>query len=313
MKKLIILPLYLLPVITAFAQEDSTAVITEEVELILEPEDNFIHRTYNATRIINGHSIETLEKGVLEFRIEHRFGDMAGDMGGAQNWFGFDNASDIRFAFEYGITDRLMVGLGRNKGTGAPYRSLVDSFVKYRLLRQQKTGMPVSVTLLGVATGSYQKASADVSQVAHFPEWQHRLAYATQANIAKKFGNRLSLSLMPTLVYRNYVAADDQNALFALGGALKFNLSPRRAIIIEYYHTFAQDGQRPTAMSSFGPGYRNSLGIAYEWDTFGHNFTINLTNSKGFTETQFIPYTFEDWGKGQFRFGFSISRKFSKG
>jgi len=37
-----------------------------------------------------------------------------------------------------------------------------------------------------------------------------------------------------------------------------------------------------------------------------------LTNSKGFTETQFIPYTFEDWAKGQFRLGFCIGRKFER-
>jgi len=306
MNKLTFLPLYLLPIITTYAQEDSTAVtMEEEVELIQEPEDNFIHKTYNATRIINGHSNETLEKGVLEFRIEHRFGDIAGDNGGAQNWFGLDNASDIRFAFEYGITDRLMVGLGRNKGTGAPYSSLVDGFVKYKLLQQQKVGMPVSVTLLGLSTGTYMKASPDVSQVSHFPKWQHRLAYAASANIARKFGTRLSLSLIPTFVYRNYVASNDVNALFALGGAAKVNITPRNAIIVEYYQTFVKDG--------FRSGFKNSFGIAYEWDTFGHNFTINLTNSKGFTETQFIPYTFEDWLKGQFRFGFSISRKFSKG
>lgn len=313
MNKILLTPLALCIAVQLSAQEDTATAVTEEVGFVEEPEDPYIRRTYNATRIINGHSVETLEKGVLEFRIEHRFGDMAGDQGGAQNWFGFDNASDIRFAFEYGITDKLMIGLGRNKGTGAPYRSLVDGFVKYRLLHQKKTGMPVSLTLLGVATGTYMKASPDMSQVAHFPEWQHRLAYATQANIARKFGNWLSLSVMPTFVYRNYVAADDVNALFAIGGSAKVNITPTKAIILEYYHALSSGGTRPADASAFGPGYRNSLGIAYEWDTFGHNFTINLTNSKGFTETQFIPYTFEDWLKGQFRFGFSISRKFTKG
>jgi hypothetical protein len=291
--------------LVSFAQEDTLALPTEDVPLVEEPEDLFIHKTYNSTRIINGHSIETLDKGVLEFRIEHRFGDIAGSNGGVQNWYGLDNAADIRFAFEYGITDRLMVGLGRSKGTGAPYRSLVDGFVKYRLLRQQTHGMPVSVTLAGIATGTYMKASPDVSQVSHFPEWQHRLAYASEVNIARKFGTRLSLSVIPTFVYRNYVAAGDLNALFALGGAAKFNITPKKAIIVEYYQTFAGAGYRT--------GFRNSFGIAYEWDTFGHNFTINFTNSRGFVETQFIPYTTENWMKGQFRFGFSIARKFSKG
>jgi len=305
MKKNLLIPLVLLTFAVAYGQDDSLSVTEEEVELVEIPDDPYIRNTYNSTRIINGHSVETLGKGVLEFRIEHRFGDFAGDNGGVQNMFGFDNASDIRFALEYGITDKLMIGLGRSKGTGAPYRSLIDGFVKYRVLHQKTSGMPVSMTVLGVATGTYMKANPDVSEIAHFPNWQHRLAYATQVNIARKFGNRLSLSLMPTFVYRNYVAAGDINALFSLGGSAKINITSTKAIIVEYYQNLHEDEVRTS-------GFKNSFGIAYEWDTFGHNFTINLTNSKGFVETQFIPYTFEDWAKGQFRLGFSITRKFIK-
>jgi len=81
----------------AFGQ-DSTQTIIESTQLAEETYSEPI-RTFESTRIINGHSVENLRKGVLEFRIEHRFGDMAGSNGGAQNWFGFDNASDIRMAF----------------------------------------------------------------------------------------------------------------------------------------------------------------------------------------------------------------------
>lgn len=283
------------------AQEDSTVVVVEELEFE-GPEKEELGNTFNSTRIINGHSVETLDKGILEFRIEHRFGDVAGTNGGVQNWFGFDNAADIRFGFEYGVTKNLMIGLGRSKGTGAPYRSLLDGFAKYRILRQEKNGMPISLSVLGVTTLTYMKASPDISKVEHFPEFAHRLAYATQINIAKKFGNRLSLSIMPTYVHRNYVAADDVNGLFSIGGAVKFGINRHWAIVVEYYQNIQSNDVRTTN--------KNSLGIAVEWVTFGHNFTFNFTNSKGFGETQFIPYTFEDWTKGQFRLGFTISRKF---
>lgn len=287
----------------AFGQEDTVAVM-QEVDPGSYQENKAVTQTFYSTRIINGHSVETLRKGVLEFRIEHRFGDVAGSNGGVQNWFGFDNAADIRFAFEYGITNDLMVGLGRSKGTGAPYRSLLDGFVKYRLLRQKKQGMPVSMTLLGTSSLTYMKASPDISKVEHFPEFAHRFAYSTQLNIAKKFGRRLSLAVMPTYVYRNYVAANDVNGLFSIGGAVKYGISSTWAIVVEYYQNIHGSDVRQSNT--------NSLGIAVEWVTFGHNFTINLTNSRGFGETQFIPYTFESWSKGQFRLGFCISRKFMR-
>ena len=260
-------------------------------------------RTFAGTRIISAHSVETLPKGTMDFRIEHRFGDMFGTNGGPQNMFGFDNLSDMRIALEYGVTDQLMVGFGRSKGTGAPYRSLLDGFVKFKALQQGESS-PVTVSLGAGTSFSYMTASDDISQVNHFPNWQHRFAYYTQLNMARAFGDRLSLAILPTLTHRNYVAANDQNGLFSLGSAMRIKLSGRFALIAEYFHSFAAKEWRPNEL------YRQSLGVALEWTTFGHNFTVNFTNASGLGETQFIPYTTEDWLKGQFRFGFCVSRKF---
>jgi hypothetical protein len=284
-------------------EEDST--IVEEETYYEEVEDtNRVDDTFYSTRVINGHSVETLRKGVYELRIEHRFGDLAGSNGGVQTMFGFDNLTDMRIALEYGITDDLMIGIGRSKGTGEPYRSLMDGFAKYRIFRQEKHGTPFSLTAAATINYTYMTASSDVSQVSHFPEWQHRFTYSTQLNFARKFGERLSIAIMPTLVHRNYVASNDVNTLFALGGALRIGLTSKTAILIEYFQTFADENYRGTNT--------NSLGIAFEWITFGHNFTINLTNSRGFGDVQFITYTYEDWLKGQFRLGFCIGRKFEK-
>ena len=271
-----------------------------------EEEGNAAIEIFSGTRVINGHSVETLLKNELEFRVEHRFGDVNG---GIQTMFGFDNAADIRLGFEYGITDKLMMGLGRSKGTGRPYRSLIDGFIKYKALQQRKGGMPISMAVLGTTSCTYMTASDDLSQVSSFPNWQHRLAYTVQVVVAKKFGSWLGLSLSPTMVHRNYVPADDVNTLFALGGAARISVTPTMGIILEYFYAF-----RDQPFMLPGPNntntYRNSLGIAFEFVTFGHNFTINLTNSKGFGETQFIPYTYEDWALGEFRLGFTIGRKF---
>ena len=54
---------------TSFSQDSLSTEETYEEE---EP------KTFSGTRIINGHSVETLGKGFFEMRIEHRFGDVAG-------------------------------------------------------------------------------------------------------------------------------------------------------------------------------------------------------------------------------------------
>jgi hypothetical protein len=298
--KFLLLSLFLFPLIS-LAQDDSLYV--EEIQYDIE-DSLIVKETFQSTRIINGHSIETLRKGVLEFRVEHRFGDIGGLDGGIQNMFGFDNSSDIRIAFEYGLTDKLMIGLGRSKGTGEPYRSLIDGFAKYRVFNQVKKGFPFSMAVLGTSSFTYMKASSDLTQVSSFPKWEHRLAYSLQLNLAKKFGDKFSFALMPTLVHRNLVAADDDNTIFSLGSGLRLALNSKMAILVEYYHCFTN--------SSIRTANYNSLGVAFEWITFGHNFTVNLTNSSGFGETQFITNTFDSWNKGQFRLGFCIGRKWEK-
>ena len=267
-KSLILLLLFIAGQSFSFSQD----TLVEEEYAEEEP------KTFASTRIVSGHSVETLEKGIMDFRIEHRFGDIAGSNGGFQNMFGFDMLSDMRIALEYGITDNIMIGFGRCKGTGAPYRSLLDGFAKYRFLTQKKNEMPISMALIAGSSFTYMKASTDLSQVNSFPKVAHRFAYFTQLNVARHFGEKASLALMPTYVHRNYVAADDVNDLFALGGAFRVKLTSRFAIVGEYYQTFANKNFRQT-------GYKNSLGIALEWFTFGHSFTINLTNAAGLGET----------------------------
>jgi hypothetical protein len=269
-----------------------------------EEEETFVPKTFASTRIICGHSVETLPERTLDFRIEHRFGDMFGVNGGVQNMFGFDNLADIRIALEYGITKNMMVGFGRSKGANTPYRSLLDGFLKYRVLSQGKES-PISLSAIAGASFTYMTASSDISQVSHFPKFSHRFAYFTQLNAARRFGDRVSIALMPTLVHQNYVASNNQNDVFAIGAAARVKLTSRFALITEYYHTFAAAGLRPTSE------FKRSLAFALEWYTFGHTFTINVTNAAGIGETQFVNNSYSDWLKGQFRLGFCVARKFS--
>lgn len=269
--------------------------------LVFNAQSQNVEETFSGTRVINGHSVETLKARILEFRIEHRFGDIAGPKGGIQEFFGFDQAADIRFAFEYGITDKVMIGLGRSKGIG-PYTSLIDGFTKYRFMTQQKNGNPLSLAAMGSAMISYEKATDDLTQVSSYPKFSNRMAYSAQLIAARKFGEHISIQIMPTYVHRNLVVIDDVNSLFSVGGALNYKINKKHGIIVEYYQNFNPSGTRLDA--------KNSLGVAYEWTTNGHNFKMNFTNSRGFGETQFIPHTTSDWLAGEFRFGFSISRKF---
>jgi hypothetical protein len=263
-----------------------------------------VTQTFNSTRIVNSHSTEMLGKKMWEYRIEHRFGDFAGTNGGAQTAFGFDNAADIRMAMEYGITDKLMAGIGRSKGIGRPYTSLIDGFLAGRFLTQNKEKkIPISAAIVGTMYYTYMKQVNDLQSVAYFDgKLTRRLAYSSQLVLTRKFTDRISVALMPTYVHRNYVAQDDVNDLFSLGAAINIKINKHMGVILEYFNNFEDDDFRVNAT--------NSLGIGFEFVTNGHNFHINWTNSRGFGELQYIALTQEDWLRGQFRLGFSISRNF---
>jgi hypothetical protein len=74
----------------------------------LTPRTQYVKATFKTTRLINAHSVEHIGAGVLDIKIQHRFGTLNG---GFYEFFGLDQAT-IRIGGDYGITDWLMVGIG---------------------------------------------------------------------------------------------------------------------------------------------------------------------------------------------------------
>jgi len=274
-----------------------------------EDPSNLVYETFLGTRLIHTHTNETVDKGKLDILITHRFGDMAGELGGFNNFFGFDNLADVRIAFEYGVSERLTLGVGRSKGFSGPLK-LVDGLAKFRLLRQTVDNkMPFSVTLYGNAVVSHMKATEDPALATSFGKFAHRMSYDLQAIISKKFSDRFSLQVMPNFLHRNFVAAGDENNNFSIGVAGRIALGKHTALIFDYYQFFS--AYRDNINNQEGENilkYYNPLGIGLEIKTGGHVFLLNFSNSPGIVENQYLPYTTKNWGDGQFRLGFNISR-----
>lgn len=248
--------------------------------------------TFKSTRVVNGHSIENVGKGVLDFRISHRFGTLNQ---GAYNFFGLDNAT-TKLGFDYGITDWLMVGVGRST-----YEKEYDGFAKVKVLRQRENGgMPVSLSYMGAVSCQSMKEQVAAGQTWYFT---NRLYYVNQLLIARKFNKWLSLQIMPTHIHYNLVpTTPEPNDVLAVGLGGRIKLSNRIALTGEYYYTV------PNFMLN---GYHNSLSVGIDIETGGHVFQLMFTNSTGISERSFVGQTSGDWGKGDIHFGFNISRVFT--
>ncbi len=255
-----------------------------------------VFATFKTTRVVNGHSVETVKRKGLDFRVTHHFGDISGDGGGVHTLYGLDQSADIRIAFEYGVTDRLTLGVGRSK-----IGELLDGYAKYRLLAQtQDNKMPVSTTLFVNAGFTPQKAAAE-----EYDNAAHRLSYTYQVLIARKFSPNFSLQVMPTLLHRNYLAnPQDEHDLFSMGVGGRLKLTKRFALLADYFYTFSD------LRNQSDSGFYAPLGLGIEIETGGHVFHMFFTNNAGIVENVFIPNTTSSWAKGEFKFGFNISRTF---
>jgi hypothetical protein len=248
--------------------------------------------TFKGTRLVNGQTVETKGKGALEFIFAHRFGAISS---GAYELYGLDQAH-VRLGLEYGITNRLGAGFGRNSED-----KTMDAYLRYKMIQQQLggSGSPVTVTAFGIAA---VKTSPRTEYATYDIQFEDRVSYTGQLLIARKFNSNLSLQLVPTLVHKNTVDRDiepNNQALLGFGGRLKLTRSI--ALTTEYYYRFNVPA---------GNTYYNPVGFGVDIETGGHVFQLVMTNTQGLTERAYLTETTGDFFKGDIHLGFNVTRTF---
>ncbi len=260
--------------------------LLDQVSASLDEGTIYANATFKGTRLINGQSVETRDKGSLVFIISHRFSNIDG---GAYEFFGLDGAQ-IRLGLDYAITDDLYIGLARNS-----LGKTIDGFVKYRILRQSKGDrvMPVSLTYFGSTAYQTLKTTPERS-------FSEKLAFTNQVLIARKITPDFSFQLMPSWVHYNLVAATDNNDVYALGFGGRYKLGNRFSLNAEYFLQLQEKNST----------YNNAFAIGFDIDTGGHVFQLHFTNAAAMIDKGFIGETTDEFFSGDIRFGFNITRNF---
>jgi hypothetical protein len=284
----IILLMTLLPLL-GLSQDD----LMKELDKESADETNYTFATFKGTRLINGQTVETKGKGELEFIFAHRFGAINS---GFYELFGLDQAY-VRLGLEYGITDRLGVGIGRNS-----VDKTMDSYLRYKVLRQSsgKVNMPVTVTAFGIAA---VKTSPRKEDATYDIQLSDRMSYTGQLLIARKLNSMLSLQLMPSMVHKNTVddKSIENNDQFAMGLGGRLKITKSMALTTEYYYRINVPDANP---------YYNPLGFGIDIETGGNIFQLVMTNSRGLTERAYLTETAGDFFAGDIHLGFNITRTF---
>ncbi len=285
----------------SFAQDDLLSMVEKKDEKKKE----YVNNAFKSSRVINGHSIEFIGKGVLDFRILHRFGTVNS---GAVNLFGLDQAS-MRMGFDYGVTKDLTVGVGRSTALKE-----FDGFIKYRPIQQSvggKGSSPVSVVLVtGMTLTSQPWINPERKNF-----FSSRLGFYNQVIVGRKFSENFSAQIAPTHVHLNLVkGVNYTNDIFAVGLGARYKFTKRVAFVVDYHYILKPFEDDDDDNESSNPQFdvlKNPLSVGFDIETGGHVFQLHFSNATGMNEKAFITNTTNSWGRGEIRFGFNLSRVFT--
>jgi hypothetical protein len=278
--KILFWVLVVLPVF-AFAQE-------EEVTTTEKQKDKPERAAYESALIIDNNTNVTFVKGTLEVVMQHRFGLVNG---GTNDLLGLWAPTNIRLALMYSFTDNITLGAGTTKDG-----RMQDFNAKVALLRQTRSGnVPFNITYFG-------NMGVDARTKDNFRNVQDRYSFFNQLIISKRVNSNLSLQVAPSVTHYNLVKPGQENDMIAISAGGRYKISPQTAILVDYTHPITElEVENPK------PG----LSLGMEFATSAHAFQIYFTNYKGILNQRSQYYNQNDFFKGDFMLGFTITRRYN--
>ena len=193
MKSIKLIIVFLFFCATLVAQDDTDLMKQLEKD---SNKTNYTTATFKSTRLITGHTIETLGKGILDVRILHRFAPINR---GLYDFFGLDYAS-MRLGFDYGITNNIMIGIGRST-----WQKTYDALFKIKILKQSTgaVNMPVTLTFVSTFATRSDLARKDTLNNRILINFADRTSFSEQLIVSRKFSNNFSLQFMPIFIFNH--------------------------------------------------------------------------------------------------------------
>jgi len=261
---------------------------------------------FGSTSLVNVQTVQQPPEKGFEFNIQHRFGriDLKSDKL-INEFYGLDLTSNIRFGFNFYVTEKLSLGFGRTK-----INNEYEFNGKYSILRQTKDyKVPVSISVY--VNGSLM--TDDFPPLPEYPYYQdsstpfkykfsHRISYFTQLIIASKINSWFSVQISPVLTYKNLVEPGYDNLIYGLSVGTWFKTGFRSGIIAEWNPVF----NKP--VYEYDQKYYNTISIGYEVRPVGHVFQIILTTTQHILPQAVMSEKPTNFRDGKFYLGFNLHR-----
>ncbi len=280
MKKPVIILLVFILSVSLFAQ--SGHVQWKKKSVAVQPDLELFH----STQVVNLPTAETIRKGEFEYEISHRF---LPSVGTDDAYFGIDGPAHMRMALAYGITNRLLVNLGRSN-----FDDQVDLRFKYKAFQLRNKTAPLLAALRGGVAWTTQVSGRDKTDSRNF---QYYGQFVLNTLLFEKIG----IGIVPSYLYNSHIYCTDSEYSFTMGSYLQYYVAASWSLFLEMNNTIS--------------GYRHSydaVALGVELETGGHFFKIFFTNSSALNPAQFLAGADLKYLNGSFgdnwRLGFNITR-----
>lgn len=229
--------------------------------------------------------------GDLDFTIHHTFGPVSS---GLDDLFGLDLAANIRFGLDYGITDKIMVGLGRSR-----FNKTLDFRAKARLL--DRAGWQIA--------GYYNAATETLEDGRDLVD---RMSYHGALLVGRRISDEAVIQLTPG--FSRFVFAPDQDVFgeglqislnnhFSLGTAVRYELRQNVSLVGEVITRFGDVSEGTYNVGSFG----------VDLEAGGHVFQMFFSSSQWITPQHAVAWSRTPMSDGDFGWGFNVHRVFGTG
>jgi hypothetical protein len=266
---------------------------TVQVQNVSKP----VRLTFGTGILIENQTVATPYKGGIELEIHHRFSLIEN----YHNLFGIYGSANTRIGLNYGITNKLMVGLGTTKDY-----QLQDIQMKYLILQQTEDNKtPFSVSF-------YANMVADLRKEEEFGPADtyrdiHRLSYFSQLIVAHKINKMISVQVAPSMAYFNSVPRTSdttgyKNMNFGLSAGLRANLFGAHSLILEYDQLLTRQ--------ELDVQPKPNLAFGWEIGTGTHTFQIFATNYNQIISQRNLVFNTNYFRGGGYLIGFNITVRF---
>ncbi len=253
---------------------------------------------FHTTQTANFPTTESLKKGNFMYEISHRFLPSIKD--GYDALYGLDGPARIRFALGYGITDHLMVTLGRSNNTDN-----LDLQLKQKLFQIRSKTFPAVISLQGGISWNTE-VPPNISR--NRLDKDNFQFYAQLIFNTMLFDKKLGVGIVPSYLNNSFIYSVENQYSFTLGTYIQYYINRMWSVWIEYNPTITGYRGR-IRLDETGKSY-NSLAFGFDIETGGHIFHILVTNNARLNPSQYLVGADRSARDDMWRIGFGILRYF---